>query len=107
MENRICVELIINYWIVNSLIIKKKLNLELIVTLLTLYLKKLIDFNYCYDKKKKLNAVVKKVFSFSLIHLFLLCSLSCDICILYILSQFSKNFSIVLFHYDGRTTEMG
>ena len=52
MENRICVELIINYWIVNSLIIKKKLNLELIVTLLTLYLKKLIDFNYCYDKKK-------------------------------------------------------
>jgi hypothetical protein len=24
---------------------------------------------------------------------------------LYILSQFSENFTIVLFHYDGRTTE--
>ncbi|KAF5953343.1 hypothetical protein HYC85_006199 [Camellia sinensis] len=56
-----------------------------------------------YDQRHNIDAVVKKV-SLSL-------SLSLFVCFVHmhtnghVLLQFSENFTILLFHYDGRTTE--
>ncbi|KAJ6860534.1 hypothetical protein NC651_036813 [Populus alba x Populus x berolinensis] len=71
---------------------------------LTIQPRYLVTFTVGYDQKKNIDAAVKKVLSFSLSHLFLVFPFS-RYMYLYILSQFSENFTIVLFHYDGRTTE--
>ena len=71
---------------------------------LTIQPRYLVTFTVGYDQKKNIDAAVKKVLSFSHSPFSRVPFLKIYVFI-YILSQFSENFTIVLFHYDGRTTE--
>ena len=74
----------------------------------------LVTFTVGYDQKKNIDAAVKKVgillllvfFFFAKILLLLFANVnSCPYSILNLDLQFSENFTIVLFHYDGRASE--
>ncbi|KAH9622703.1 hypothetical protein KSS87_017575 [Heliosperma pusillum] len=67
---------------------------------LTFKPKYLVTFTVGFDQKATIDACVKKVRLFSLYDL-----LYIKFPLLILMSQFSENFTIVLFHYDGRTTE--
>ncbi|KAM5581795.1 hypothetical protein ABKV19_010829 [Rosa sericea] len=70
---------------------------------LTIKPKYLVTFTVGLAQKQNINAAVKKVTS--------LLKFICSSCFLFLslaksmLVQFSENFTIVLFHYDGRTSE--
>lgn len=60
-----------------------------------------MTFTVGYDQKRNIDAAVKKVISLSLSLIALAC-VHTNICYF---KQFSGDFTILLFHYDGRTTE--
>lgn len=62
----------------------------------------LVTFTVGYDQKKNIDAAVKKVGPLSHSDCELFFSL---LLLLNLYLQFSENFTIVLFHYDGRTSE--
>lgn len=70
---------------------------------LTFKPKYLVTFTVGYDMKNNIDAAVKKVSLSLLLSLWvflLMCLLT-----KYLFEQFSENFTILLFHYDGRTNE--
>ena len=69
--------------------------------------KYLVAFTVAYEQRKNIDACIKKVnLSFALLPFFLLIfPQKKKLSSLTLSQQFSDNFTVVLFHYDGRTSE--